>query len=83
MSGGLWQGGKYVLQSTIEERQRCAEGTIRELLAERGRLLKSLRELVEAMYDYGMEVDASPPYKHRSMMERAEGLLQEAKNDPA
>ena len=34
-----------------------------------------LRELVQAMRDYEMDVDDSPPQKHRDMMERAEQLL--------
>lgn len=34
-----------------------------------------LREMVQAMRDYEMDVDEPPPHQHRAMMERAERLL--------
>jgi hypothetical protein len=47
-----------------------------ELEASRELLAASCRELVQAMRDYGMDVDTEPPHKHRRMMERAEAVLE-------
>jgi hypothetical protein len=49
--GGLWQGGRYVLQSTIEERYR-------ELEAERDRLREENKRLKKAL-DYVSTVKLS------------------------
>jgi hypothetical protein len=40
--GGLWQGGRYVLQSTIEERYRELEAENERLREENERLKKAL-----------------------------------------
>ena len=34
-----------------------------------------LQEMVSAMYDYQMDVEEPPPYRHRAMMDRANDLL--------
>ena len=43
-----------------------------------GALVSVCRELVDAMRAYELDVDTSPPDKHRAMMERAESVLQAA-----
>ena len=52
------------------------EGSQRHLRKEIELLKASLRELIQAMRRYEMDVDESPPYEHREMIRRAEELLQ-------
>ena len=57
-----------------------------DLLAERNRLtedrrelIESLGELVSAMKRYEMDVDDTPPYRHKDMMHRARATLDRIK----
>ncbi|EIQ01111.1 hypothetical protein OpiT1DRAFT_05679 [Opitutaceae bacterium TAV1] len=67
-------------QETAAEYMEIARA-IRALLKERDTLIESVSEMVKAMELYEMEVEESPPYKHRQMMARARALL--SPNTPA
>lgn len=56
---------------------QSAQEVVRGLEARLIELMASVKELVAAMRDYEMDVDDSPPFKHKSMMERADAALQE------
>lgn len=54
---------------------------IKLLAAERDMLRASLREVVQAMREYGMDAEGPAPDRHLVMMARAERLLEDYRND--
>jgi uncharacterized protein (DUF3084 family) len=70
---------KNRLNDTQEEYQDIdqRDAIIADLERELAEARESLKELVQAMHDYQMDVDDPPPYKHVAMMERAYTALRE------
>jgi len=60
----------------LSSNNRAFAESFQILLAKQYRLESSLRELIQAMHDYEMNVDVERPAKHIRMMERAELALQ-------
>lgn len=49
---------------------------------QRNKLLVSCKKLVQAMVDYQMEVEDTPPFKHRKMMREARANIYDAEKNP-
>ena len=68
-------------QSSNDPQHDYMQAHLEALQSENNALKESIRELIQAMKDYEMEVDSDAPLKHRMMMEKARKALGGQTND--